>query len=679
MDFFKGTKIKKALVKFTEASSARDEQKAISTIMDFGDAGLRHAIEAFQQKSLNSIKAHTLLDKICGEPEQIIPLLTDPYHEVRRVAKELISKKWPNSASPLLVELLKSQDIYARNNAAELLSSFKDQRCVPELVNVFNQGSAETKKSVIKVFGYLEGQTGKKLVMSALNDADWHVRLAAVKCLGKIRAPESVDILIEKLSERDPHMKKLALDSLIAIGDKRAARPVIDLIRDDDLLVRQQATDCLIQIADSSVVPEILNLMRDSDVNIRRCAVEVLKNMKDPRTADELLRAMKDSDWWVRQIATSSLTEITGDNNIVRAFIAMTKDQDENIRRCAVEFFNKISDPSAFDALVERLEDEDWWVRQKAIRALGLAKDKRAIEHFAKLISDTIIGWAVPVSLAMIGGNEAYDLLKRYLFVDIKRTKLETVKVFGRIKNQESVGLLEQCLQDPDKDIVHEAIRSLKHLTGKAYQPTAVTGQAPARAQRIVSTKVAPGSTVTEAILVLDLCNSTDIVNRYGDNFAFGLLQKLTDMISPIAQREQCCFTKGTGDGFLMTFPKAENSVRFAKEVFVELAKYNAQVDEMSQINIRFAINLGEAKVDENGDRLGLSVNMTFRIEGVKPDSLIPIEGGMNAEDMPMDNRILITETIYKEMQGAGEHTISLIGLFELKGITGLHRVYALT
>ena len=70
---------------------------------------------------------------------------------------------------------------------------------------------------------------------------------------------------------------------------------------------------------------------------------------------------------------------------------------------------------------------------------------------------------------------------------------------------------------------------------------------------------------------------------------------------------------------------------------------------------------------------------MTFRVEGVRPESLIPIENGMSKEEMPLVNRVLITEGAKKEIEKAKRLQIRLIGLFELKGLTGLHKLYDLS
>lgn len=677
---FKGRKITKLLEKYAEADTKKAESQIVSELEQFGKPAVRHTIEAFQQRKLVPEKAQVLLGKLCDDScmEDIVPLISESYDEVRRVAKEMIIKRWKKSSLPLLIEHLKSSDFYSRTSATELLATFKNQSCEPVLVSMFNSADPDMKKNIIRILSGTGGQVAKKLIISALNDESWQVRLSAVKSLGKMRAPESVDPLIERLTEDDRQMKRLALDALGAIGDKRAARPMIELLKDEDLLVRQKASDYVIEIADSDVVPEIIDLMRDKDVNVRRCAIEVLDNLKDPRTSDALIKAIKDSDWWVRQIATDSLTQLKGDN-IIKGFIAMTRDPDESIRRCAVEFFNKVTHKSALQPLVELLKDQDWWVREKAVTALGKLKDKRAIARLAEMIDDEEVNWGVPAALAEIGGDEVFEPLKEFLLDDQKRVRIETIKAFGKLKAMDAVPDLKECLKDTDEDVRTEAVRTLKELTGKVFR--AEEGLTPEQVSQVAVSRVraAEGAILTEAILVVDLCNSTEIAARYGDNFALNLTRILTETVTPIARREKFQFMKSTGDGFLITFPKVINSVRFALDVFKQINKHNEKADKTARIDLRFAINLGETRIDAKGDRLGVATNMTFRVEGVKREGLIPIENGMTKEDMPLDNRIFVTENVEKEIGNMEGIKTRLVGFFELRGITGLHKVYELT
>ena len=673
MILFKTRKIKK-LLEQCKVSENKPDAQLITELKQFGNPAVHCIIEYFQQKKLSSQHAEVLLNKTCDDScvKFITPLLGDPYDEVRRVAKQMIIKRWPQSSTELLIANLQSPDMYMRNNSAELLSKFKNRSCESALISMFNKAGTELKRNIINILGELAGSTARKLIISALNDSDWRVRQAAVQALRKLKSPECVEPLIKKLDENDPQIKMPAIDALGYIGDKRAIKPLIELLKDPDLLVRQKASDSLIDIADSDVVPDVINLLKNDDVNVRRSAVEVLRNMKAPNTTEALMKAIKDSDWWVRQIATDFLSALKG-GNIVNGFIGLTDDEDEGIRRCAVEFFIKVPRPEAFDALVKRLNDNDWWVRERTVAALGKLRDKRAVVHLAKLKADREVSGSVPHALAEIEGDEALHILREFVADSGKQARIEAMRALAKLDCRDAVGDLKQCLSDPDKAIGSEAVLALKELTGEVFE---IGEQAVAFSFH--GGPIQAGDSVTEAIVVIDLCNSTDLTSRYGDSYALRIMHKLSGIVKPAAKREECRFLKGTGDGYLLTFPKAENAVRFSFMVLNSVLAYNAKAGKDKKIELRFALNFGEAKIDETGDRLGANISMTFRVEGVKPEALIPVEDGMKQHEMPLSNRILITENFAKEIEELTEVEIRLMGLFELKGITGLHRIYQL-
>ncbi|MCB2181736.1 MAG: HEAT repeat domain-containing protein [Desulfobulbaceae bacterium] len=675
MILFKSRKIRNLLDKYKSPDIKEKNREIVSELEKFGTEAIQYIIEFFQQRKLPSSKAQYLLEKLSDDSSQeiFIDLIGDPFDEVRRVAKEIIRQRWTRTASPLLVDCLSSADIYKRNNAVELLMHFQDKSCEQSLISLFNTVGAEQKKCIIKILSSFKTNSGNRLVVSALNDSDCHVRVVALKQIGKLKLKSGVEQLIEKLDEREPQVKQLAIEALGNIGDNRATRPLLGLLKDDDLMVRQAAVDSLIEIADVDVVSDLLSLLRSDDVNVRRCAVEVLRNMKDPRTSAALMQAIKDSDWWVRQIATDSLSSLKS-GNIVEGFIGLTKDSDENIRRCAVEFFIQVPSEDAYDSLVELLHDPDWWVRDKAIIAVSQLKKPEVIPLLLSLADDQAVCRSIPPALAEIGDDEAFRQLTGLLYTGRKQLRLEALKVLVESKGQGCVDDLKKCLSDPEKEIRTQAILALKELTGQIFSEEAPD----AASSSLIQTSVAPGMTLTEAIVVIDLCNSTDIISRYGNTFSLNLMKKLSSIVEPIARKEKCQFTKGTGDGFLLTFPKAENAIAFSVDVLNTMQKVNEKADENQRINLRFAINIGETKVDEKGDRIGVAVNMAFRVEGLKPEAAIAVEDCMPQDEVPRENRILITENLAQEALKIEALASRLIGLFELKGIPGLHRIFYL-
>ena len=118
-----------------------------------------------------------------------------------------------------------------------------------------------------------------------------------------------------------------------------------------------------------------------------------------------------------------------------------------------------------------------------------------------------------------------------------------------------------------------------------------------------------------------------------------------------IARQGHCKFIKKTGDGFLMTFPESVNAVVFAVDAIKVINKYNLKMDSNEYIHFSFGINYGETMVEEKGGRLGMAVNMAMQIERIKPDGLIPIENGMTKKEMPLENRIMLTDSVENEIK----------------------------
>lgn len=678
-DLFKHRKIKKLLSQFVLADSENQKTELISQMSQEGKTAFSCIVEAFQNKTLDPIKGKILLEKLYDDSliDNLLALIGDTNDLVRGAAKKVVLKNITKEVLQKLVDNLQSSNIYMKTSSAELLCGKKSLSCVLDLVSLYNKSGINIKLSIISILGETGGDISIKHLINALRNKEWRIRVRAVRSLGKMKIPKSVEPLIEILSEKDPQLKKSALDALMEIGDKRAAAPILNLLKDEDMIIRQKAVDCINQLGDAQIIPQVLQLMRDPDTNTRRCAVEIINKMKDPKTGEGLVKAMKDSDWWVRNIAIDALAIIKGENTI-NILIAMLNDSDENIRRSAVEFFNKVSDASAVGPLIGLLQDKDWWVREKAVTALGRLKDPRAIKPLIGLSGDEEIKHIIPGALAKIGGKEVISPILDFLRDSQKQVRIEAIIALTNFKGSEIVSGLKEALLDSEEDVKSEASKALKKITGKIFkgkERKPAEGPSP---RREVGAKAPEGSILTEAIVVVDLCNSTSIADKYGNQFALNLTKVLTDATYILVKQENAQFIKSTGDGFLITFPKIENAVQFALHLRRDIKKHNKTVEGSNIIELRFAINFGETRIDAKEDRLGVATNMTFRVEGVKKEDLIEIDDGIKKDEMPGTNRILITENVVEDAEKMEGLKGNLLGLFELKGLSGLHRIYEL-
>ena len=224
---------------------------------------------------------------------------------------------------------------------------------------------------------------------------------------------------------------------------------------------------------------------------------------------------------------------------------------------------------------------------------------------------------------------------------------------------------------------VEDMLRRRAFQAKKLKATAALQTAAPQPAPRVAATPSARNPVYSsEAIVVIDLVNSTSIVTRFGNTFLLMLKHRLEHQVNEISLRNSAGFSKGTGDGFLLCFPSLGNSVIALREIFEALPTMNRDLPDGAEIALRGALNFGEVIADRDGDRTGGAIHKTFRLQGLPAASLIESEGGIKREEFPEKNYTLVSEEAISGLTKIQGLQSRFLGLCELKGFPGLHRVY---
>lgn len=156
----------------------------------------------------------------------------------------------------------------------------------------------------------------------------------------------------------------------------------------------------------------------------------------------------------------------------------------------------------------------------------------------------------------------------------------------------------------------------------------------------------------SEALLVLDICKSTEFIANYGDSVFYNLITKIGEILEYKGKQNQVEFLKSTGDGYFATFKKQSEALNVA---FYSLRKLK-EIKEKTQNNtrvvypgVRIALNYGPVKIDGKGDRVSKAVHLVFRLEGVTKKQLVN-----PSKDLPRfleKDRILISKDFYEKLK----------------------------
>lgn len=135
------------------------------------------------------------------------------------------------------------------------------------------------------------------------------------------------------------------------------------------------------------------------------------------------------------------------------------------------------------------------------------------------------------------------------------------------------------------------------------------------------------------------------------------LLGRFAGLVRPMVRAFNGNVVKVMGDAYLITFKSPTDSLLCAMAVQDQLSNRNLQIPESERFELRFAINVGEVRVQKK-DIFGTAVNIAARIEGL-------VDGG----------EIYFSEAAYL-MMNKSEVPFEEIGYHKLKGIQNEVRIY---
>lgn len=185
----------------------------------------------------------------------------------------------------------------------------------------------------------------------------------------------------------------------------------------------------------------------------------------------------------------------------------------------------------------------------------------------------------------------------------------------------------------------------------------------------------APAATVNEAVLAIDLVNSTSLASLHGDAIAMRARNFLEQRSLEAGRAFGVTFVESTGDGCMMTFPSVDSAIQAATTLLRQIRGGPPDLAPAPAPEVRAAITYGEILLDSRGGRHAAAINKAFRLMAVTRDAFVVVEGEERLEHIPDRNRVFVDEEAAVGLAGG---RIRQAGVCRLKGFNGFHRVFAL-
>ena len=160
------------------------------------------------------------------------------------------------------------------------------------------------------------------------------------------------------------------------------------------------------------------------------------------------------------------------------------------------------------------------------------------------------------------------------------------------------------------------------------------------------------------AVLALDVVGYSRLMGEDEAGTLAALIELRKSIVEPSVTEHDGRIVKLLGDGALVEFASAVDSVECAIVIQAEFEAYNTDLPAERKIQLRIGINLGDIIIDQ-GDIFGDGVNIAARLETIAEPSGICISG-----------------TVFDQVAGKIEAGFEDLGLQEVKNIANPVRVY---
>jgi HEAT repeat protein len=187
------------------------------------------------------------------------------------------------------------------------------------------------------------------------------------------------------VKDNDRSVRRDAAEALGKIGDARAVEPLITALKDKDgILLNTSAAEALGRIGDAHAIEPIVKILKEIDIS-RVNTVQVALIKFGNSAIEPLIALLNDNNYFVRIRAIQALGMIRH-ARAVEPLIATLKDNKRDVRENAAEALGKIGDARAVDPLVALLKDNEQDVRSSAAYALGNIGGQRAVQELVSAL-----------------------------------------------------------------------------------------------------------------------------------------------------------------------------------------------------------------------------------------------------------------------------------------------------
>ena len=417
--------------------------------------------------------------KLIGETSvapRLLGLLEDEM--LREAAAETLGALGDETVVAPLVELLNGAsttawpiakaltDLYDRfdedHGEGEYIADLTRQAIHPSgvqhLLSAISEGESDDLRPFAVVIGWLRGPAVDRTLVRLLSEPS--VRSEVLEALTH-HGEGVINLLIEQLASEDIETRAAAITILGRLGYRRAT-PALAKVLETDPLLRVEAANALARIGDEAALDSLLNLIGDPESAVRQAVVGALNSIGSSRMEQLIKPLLRDERPLVRESA-AQIAGYFGYLDCADLLIQCCDDEDERVRKAAVEHLPYLEDDRVPTILRMKLHRDTAKVRAAAASALGKLEGEEAELENALKDEDSWVRYFAAQSLGRLRSSDSVTSLIELIRTDpFNHVRIAALEALGTIGGREAVEIITSQLHSEDRDVARVAATALE-------------------------------------------------------------------------------------------------------------------------------------------------------------------------------------------------------------------------